>query len=127
VYKVRERDACMAYKNSRIAWLLNDRRILRFILIFCQPYFTPYYIESLQATAMSQEGEASTSYRQPSKHILSPAHLAAFRRSTTHDEITEFISDLNSSIIGKTLNDVGPASNVSISYVAELMSSASNH
>jgi serine/threonine-protein phosphatase 2A activator len=76
---------------------------------------------------MIQEGEASTSYRQPSKHILSTAHLAAFRRSTTHEEITQFISDLNSSIVGKTLNDVGPASDVSRTHVAELTSSAPNN
>lgn len=55
---------------------------------------------------MTDQPEASTSYRPPSKYILSPAHLAAFRRSATHEEITGFISDLNSSIVGKTLKDV---------------------
>jgi hypothetical protein len=47
------------------------------------------------AYTMTDQPEASTSYRPPSKYILSPAHLAAFRRSATHEEITGFISDLN--------------------------------
>jgi hypothetical protein len=58
---------------------------------------------------MTDQPEASTSYRPPSKYILSPAHLAAFRRSATHEEITGFISDLNSAIVGKTLKDVEPS------------------
>lgn len=47
--------------------------------------------------------EASTSYRIPTKHILSPAHLAAFRRSPTHQIIVDFIDDLNDSVVGQTL------------------------
>jgi len=58
---------------------------------------------------MTDQPEASTSYRSPSKYILSSAHLAAFRRSPTHEEITGFISDLNSSIVDKTLKDVEPS------------------
>lgn len=55
---------------------------------------------------MADQPEASTSYTPPVKYILSSAHLAAFRRSTTHEEITGFISDLNDSIVGKSLKDV---------------------
>jgi len=62
---------------------------------------------------MTDQPEASTSYSQPAKYILLPAHLAAFRRSSTHEEITGFISDLNESIVGKTLKDV-EASEVSL-------------
>jgi serine/threonine-protein phosphatase 2A activator len=69
---------------------------------------------------MTDQPEASTSYRPPSKYILSPAHLAAFRRSATHEEITGFISDLNFSIVGKTLKDV-QSSEVSWSQVTVLM------
>jgi serine/threonine-protein phosphatase 2A activator len=55
---------------------------------------------------MTDQPEASTSYARPAKYILSPAHLAAFRRSATHEDITGFVSDLNTSIVGKTLKDV---------------------
>jgi serine/threonine-protein phosphatase 2A activator len=58
--------------------------------------------------------EASTSYCPPTKYILSPAHLAAFRRSKTHGEITQFITDLNESIVGKTLTKIGEGSEVCI-------------
>lgn len=56
---------------------------------------------------------ASTSYVVPRKCILSPAHLAAFKRSPTHQSIVEFIDDLNSSIVDKTLDDAGEGSEAS--------------
>jgi serine/threonine-protein phosphatase 2A activator len=58
--------------------------------------------------------QASTSYLPPTKHILSPAHLAAFKRSSTHQEIIQFIDDLNTSIIGKKLSDVDKGSEVGL-------------
>ncbi|WVQ83513.1 serine/threonine-protein phosphatase 2A activator 2 [Cryptococcus sp. DSM 104549] len=53
---------------------------------------------------------ASTSYIIPTKHILSKAHLAAFQRSATHDDILRFIDDLNESIVGRKLRDAGEGS-----------------
>lgn len=58
--------------------------------------------------------EASTLYVVPKKCILSPAHLAAFKRSPTHRSIVEFIDDLNDSIVDKTLDDAGEGSEASL-------------
>ena len=55
---------------------------------------------------------ASSSYTPPSKRILSPAHLAAFKRSSTHDDIIQFIDALNESIIGVKLTESGSGSDV---------------
>jgi serine/threonine-protein phosphatase 2A activator len=61
----------------------------------------------------SNQPQASTSYLPPTKHILSPAHLAAFKRSSTHHEITQFIDDLNTSIVGKKISDMVKGTEVS--------------
>ncbi|WVR04103.1 serine/threonine-protein phosphatase 2A activator 2 [Kwoniella sp. DSM 27419] len=53
---------------------------------------------------------ASTSYLPPSKHILSKAHLAALQRSKTHEEITSYVEDLNTSIVGRKLSEAGSGS-----------------
>lgn len=63
--------------------------------------------------AETHQPEASTSYLEPTKHILSPAHLAAFKRSPTHRVIVDFIEDLNTSVVDLTLTDAGSASEVS--------------
>lgn len=44
--------------------------------------------------------------RVPMKHILTPAHLAAFKRSPTYQEVTQFIEELNESIVGLKIADV---------------------
>lgn len=46
----------------------------------------------------------------PTKHILTPAHLAAFKRSDTHREVTQFIHELNDAIVGLKISDVQPTS-----------------
>lgn len=45
----------------------------------------------------------------PTKHILTPIHLAAFQRSPTYRDVTTFIDDLNESVIGLQLADVKPS------------------
>jgi serine/threonine-protein phosphatase 2A activator len=55
---------------------------------------------------------STSSYIEPTKRILSPAHLAAFQRSKTHDELLSFIDALNDSIVGEKLTQAGPGSEV---------------
>jgi serine/threonine-protein phosphatase 2A activator len=62
--------------------------------------------------ADDDQPHASSSFAIPTKHILSPAHLAAFQRSPTHRVIVEFIEQLNASIIDVRLTDVGAGSEV---------------
>ncbi|RXK35674.1 serine/threonine-protein phosphatase 2A activator 2 [Tremella mesenterica] len=54
--------------------------------------------------------EASTSYPPPQKCILSQAHLAAFQRSNTHDEIVSYVHELDDSIVGVKLSEAGDGS-----------------
>ncbi|WWC59923.1 serine/threonine-protein phosphatase 2A activator 2 [Kwoniella dejecticola CBS 10117] len=53
---------------------------------------------------------ASTSYIPPTKYVLSKAHLGAFQRSKTHQEIFDFIEDLNEAVVGKKLTEAGEGS-----------------
>ena len=62
---------------------------------------------------MAHQPTAPSSYLPPQKRILSQAHLAAFKRSPTHDEIVRFIDDLDDSIAGKKLSEAGEGSEVS--------------
>lgn len=57
------------------------------------------------------------SFIRPVKKILSPAHLAAFQRSSTHRELLEFITDLNESIVGKKLSNAGQGTEVSFRLI----------
>ena len=52
------------------------------------------------------------SFRIPTKHIVSPAHLAAFKRSKSHSDISNFIQQLNQEVVGKTLSQAGQPSQV---------------
>ncbi|WVW79685.1 serine/threonine-protein phosphatase 2A activator 2 [Kwoniella bestiolae CBS 10118] len=61
-------------------------------------------------TAESEQPVASTSYIPPTKYILSKAHLAAFQRSQTHQDILDFVDDLNEAIVGKKLTEAGEGS-----------------
>jgi serine/threonine-protein phosphatase 2A activator len=54
-------------------------------------------------------------YVRPTKHILSPAHLAAFRRSPTYHDILDLVKELNQSIIGKKLKEKGDGNEVLLS------------
>jgi hypothetical protein len=45
----------------------------------------------------------------PTKHILTPIHLAAFQRSPTYRDLTTFIDELNESVIGLQLGDIKPS------------------
>ena len=56
---------------------------------------------------------ANHKYITPTKHILSPAHLAAFQRSQTHTDLLSFIDDLNDSVVGVKLTEAGEGSEVS--------------
>lgn len=48
----------------------------------------------------------------PTKHIFSAAHLAAFQRSQSHDDILAFIDALNASVVGVKLTQAGEGSTV---------------
>lgn len=43
---------------------------------------------------------------RPVKQILSAAHLEAFSRSLTHQELVQFIDDLNEAVVGVTISQV---------------------
>ncbi|WVN90512.1 serine/threonine-protein phosphatase 2A activator 2 [Cryptococcus depauperatus CBS 7841] len=53
----------------------------------------------------------TSSYLQPTKHILSKAHLSAFQRSKTHNDIVDFIDELNAVVVGRKLSEAGNGSN----------------
>jgi serine/threonine-protein phosphatase 2A activator len=52
--------------------------------------------------------------RIPVKRILSPAHLAAYKRSETHSELVTFVETLNGRIQGVTLSQAGEPSAVRV-------------
>ena len=62
------------------------------------------------ASDLADEPIASTSFLPPTKRILSPAHLAAYKRSETCAQILRFVDDLNESIVGRKLGSVGDGS-----------------
>ncbi|OCF58355.1 serine/threonine-protein phosphatase 2A activator 2 [Kwoniella mangroviensis CBS 10435] len=64
----------------------------------------------MAAEAGPQQPVASTSHIPPTRYILSKAHLAAFQRSQTHQDIVDFIEELNEGIIGKKLSEAGEGS-----------------
>ena len=67
---------------------------------------------------------ASTSYIPPVKRVLSQSHLAAFKRSSTHQEIVKFVAVLNEAVIGKKLAEAVGRSKVSqltMGHLLELM------
>lgn len=53
-----------------------------------------------------------TEYITPYKAILSPADLEAWKQSATHQSIMDYISQLNTSIVGRKLTDAVPESQV---------------
>ena len=71
---------------------------------------------STENASLAVDATSTTSFRKPSKKILSPAHLSAFQRSSTHQELLEFITDLNESIVGKKLSDAGEGTEVCFEF-----------
>jgi hypothetical protein len=69
---------------------------------------------------METQPEASTSYIPPRKHILSTAHLSAFRRSSAYTDIVGFVDKLNDSVVGEKLTEAGGGSDVGLVVVGVL-------
>ncbi|OCF34525.1 serine/threonine-protein phosphatase 2A activator 2 [Kwoniella heveanensis BCC8398] len=62
------------------------------------------------AEASSFASSSTSPYIPATKHILSKAHLEAFQRSKTHQDIIDFVEELNEDIVGKKLSEAGEGS-----------------
>lgn len=91
-----------------------------------QTIASPFIVRHFaMSTEEAVQPTASTSYLIPNKRILSPAHLAAFTRSRSHNEIIGFVNVLNANIIGRTLSEAGEGSEVRLSWGRDHFSSSS--
>jgi serine/threonine-protein phosphatase 2A activator len=57
-------------------------------------------------------GPSNTSYRAPTKRILSAAQLQAFQSSQTHEDIVTFIEECNDAVRNVKLSEAGEPSEV---------------